>query len=252
MKKFLIGTNWKMHKIETEAICYTKKLIKLCDDYKMYQFFIIPPYTDLKEVKKLIRNTTILLGAQNMHWQDEGAFTGEISPRMLHELGIDLIELGHSERRAYYNETDYTVNYKVLAGLKYGLKPLICIGENMKEKEWGITNETLAKQLKTILKGVSKKEVIHTIIAYEPIWAIGENGIPAEPSYVGKVHIFIRKILIEMYDEKVAERIHILYGGSVNSDNAFSLKSQENVDGLFIGRSAWNIKTFRCIVESIT
>lgn len=252
MKKFLLGTNWKMHKTEAEAILYTKDLIKLVDDYPMYQFFIIPTYTDLKEVKKLTDTSNIQLGAQNMHWQDEGAFTGEISPLMLNELGIDLIELGHSERRQYYNETDFTVNYKVLAGIKYGLKPLICIGENINEKEWDATNETLAKQLKIALKDVDKKDVVNTIIAYEPVWAIGENGIPAEPSYAGEVHTFIRKLLTSMYDENIAKDIPILYGGSVNIDNAVSLKNQPNVDGLFIGRSAWNIETFRIIAKRIT
>lgn len=252
MEKFLLGTNWKMHKTETEAIGYTKKLIELVNDYSMYQFFIIPPYTDLKEIKKLTDTSNIFLGAQNMHWQDEGAFTGEISPVMLHELGIDLIELGHSERRQYYNETDFTVNYKVLAGIKHGLKPLICIGENINEKEWGVTNETLAKQLKIALKDVNKKDVVNTLIAYEPVWAIGENGIPAKPSYAGEVHTFIRKLLTRMYDENIAKDIPILYGGSVNIDNAVSLKNQPNVDGLFIGRSAWNIETFRIIAKRIT
>lgn len=248
MDKFLLGTNWKMHKTEVEARDYTEKLVKLASDYDNFQFFIIPPYTDLRGVKETLAGASVWMGAQNMHWLSEGPYTGEISPEMLDEIGIDLIELGHSERRQYYNETDYSVNLKAKAANSHGFIALVCVGENIHEKEMDATKETLAKQLKIGLHEVFCEQLI---VAYEPVWAIGENGIPAEPSYAGYVHTFIRDYLIELYGDKGKE-IPILYGGSVNPDNAVELSNQPNVDGLFIGRSAWDIVKFRSIAKQIT
>ncbi|NLK98049.1 MAG: triose-phosphate isomerase [Epulopiscium sp.] len=251
MKKLLLGTNWKMHKTEEEALSYTSSLIELTKELKEFQIFIIPPYTDLKAVKKLVKNSEILLGAQNMHWEEEGAFTGEISPKMLKEIGIDIIEIGHSERRQYYNETDYTVNKKVLSALKYGFIPLICVGEKIEEKEYGVTSEVIARQIKIALHNVSEEDAKKVWIAYEPVWAIGENGIPASPDYAGRVHTLIYNVLREMYNDEIVKGIPILYGGSVNHDNAVPLYHQPHIDGLFIGRSAWDAKSFRKIMDLI-
>lgn len=252
MKKFLLGTNWKMHKTVEEAKAYTMELIELTKELDRFTFFIIPPYTDLWEIKNLVKGTHMLIGSQNMHWEEEGEFTGEISPKMLREIGIDIVELGHSERRRYFNETDFTVNKKVLSALRYGFTPLICVGENSEDKEYGVTQEVIGKQVKIALHGVSKEDVVNTWIAYEPVWAIGASGVPAEPSYAGKVHTHIRGILEDLYGEEVAKKVPLLYGGSVNLENALPLSKQKNVDGLFIGRTAWVAKSFRKVADLLT
>lgn len=249
MKKFLLGTNWKMNKTLDEAITYSKKLVRLVEAHSQYNYFIIPPYTHLTEVKKALGESKVMLGAQNMHWEDFGAYTGEISPKMLSDIGIDLIELGHSERRQYYNENDFDLNKKLKAGLKHNFTPLLCIGEYMVDKEYGITREVIKKQVKIGMFEVSKEEALKVWLAYEPVWAIGENGIPAEPSYVAVVHGYIREQLVELYGEEVGNKIPILYGGSVNAANCVELSNQENVDGLFIGRSAWDIQKFEEIIN---
>lgn len=252
MKRVLLGTNWKMHKTAEEAVAYTTELIKLSRDVEGFEIFIIPPYTDLWEVKKIVKDSSILLGAQNMHWEDEGAYTGEISPKMLKEIGINIIELGHSERRQYYNENDFTVNKKVLAALNHEMIPLICVGERLEDKEYGISKEVLARQIKLALKNVFENQVSKIWIAYEPVWAIGEQGIPAEPAYISEIHTHIRNVLKELYGEKSGDIVPILYGGSVNMDNSVDFIKQPNVDGLFIGRSAWEAENFHNIMLKIS
>ena len=251
MKRILLGTNWKMHKTVEEAVAYTTELIRLSSDIEGFEIFIIPPYTDLWEVKKIVKGSSILLGAQNMHWEDEGAYTGEISPKMLKEIGVNLVELGHSERRQYFNETDFSVNKKVLAALKYQLIPLICVGERFEDKKYGISKEVIARQIKLALNNVPENQASKIWLAYEPVWAIGEQGIPAEPGYISEIHTHIRNVLKELYSEKSGNIIPILYGGSVNSDNSVDFIKQPNVDGLFIGRSAWEAENFYNIMVKI-
>jgi triosephosphate isomerase len=251
VKKLLLGTNWKMHKTVEQAVKYTKELVELTREVDEFKIFIIPPYTDLWQVKSLVEGSHILFGAQNMHWEDKGAYTGEISPAMLKEIGIDIIELGHSERRQYYNETDFTVNKKVLTALKYDFTALICIGERLEEKESGTSQEVLARQVKLALKGVLPQQLSKIWIAYEPVWAIGENGIPAEPGYIGEIHTCIRRVLEDLYGEELTASIPVLYGGSVNIDNSLEFIRQPNVDGLFIGRSAWEAPDFYNIMMKI-
>ncbi|MDF2614601.1 MAG: triosephosphate isomerase [Clostridia bacterium] len=249
MNKFLLGTNWKMHKTEQEALAYTEVLKEAAKEYEEYQFFIIPPYTDLKGVKQLLKDSTIILGAQNMHWESEGPYTGEISPEMLKEIGINLIELGHSERRQYYNENDFDLNKKIKAAVRYGFIPLLCVGEYTEDKEYGVTQEVLSKQIKIALHGVSATDASKVWIAYEPVWAIGVNGIPADVNYVRQVHESIREVLVSLYGNETAHAMPILYGGSVNPGNALELSKQPHVDGLFVGRSAWDMITFKQIME---
>lgn len=249
MKKLLLGTNWKMHKTSEEAMKYTKELLEATKELDSFQFFIIPPFTDLWGVRKLTMNTHILMGAQNMHWEEQGAFTGEISPTMLKEIGIDLIEIGHSERRQYYNENDYAVNKKVRAGLAHGFIPLVCVGEQLIDKEYNVTEEVIGRQVKIALDGISSEDAKKIWLAYEPVWAIGNAGIPAEPSYAGKIHTHIRNVLIGLYGEETASKIPVLYGGSVNHDNAEALIKQPNVDGLFVGRTAWDAQSFRRLAD---
>ncbi|WP_220182096.1 triose-phosphate isomerase [Bacillus taeanensis] len=251
MKKVYIGTNWKMTKTYQEGAVYCNELLKISQRLSSdIQLFVIPSYTMLSSIKEILKESTIQLGAQNMHWEEKGAYTGEISPTMLSEIGIDLVELGHSERRQYYNENDEDINKKVLAALNYEMNPLICIGENMNQKENNISVETLAAQLKVCLKNVSEEDLANIRIAYEPVWAIGENGIPASADYVNEIHNEIRSILTTLYGSK-GKNIPLLYGGSVNLENFLEYLQLDNVDGLFIGRSAWDMTSFKEILSSI-
>jgi L-erythrulose 1-phosphate isomerase len=251
MNKIWVGTNWKMTKTIAEGISYTKELKQVANKLTSnIELFIIPSFTALIDIKKEVAETSIKLGSQNMHWEDTGAYTGEISPRMLKEIGLDLVELGHSERRTYYNENDSDINKKVTAALKYGMKPLVCIGENIEQKNNFISLEILAAQLKVCLKGLSEEDAKQVLIAYEPVWAIGEKGIPADPSYVGEVHTFLRHTLVEMFPESGNE-IPLLYGGSVNLDNFLAYMNQQNVNGLFVGRTAWDMSTFALLLQEL-
>lgn len=213
--------------------------------------FICPPYTALKTVSDILVDTPILVGAQNVHWLDKGAMTGEISPLMIKEAGAKLVEIGHSERRHFFNETDVSVNKKVLASLMNGLRPVICIGEASQDKDFKVTQEKLSQQLKIGLYGVLNEDLGKVIIAYEPVWAIGASGKPATPDYVNEVHTSIRKTLADMSNKGIAANIPIIYGGSVNNENAMDLLSQPQVDGLFIGRSAWDVNNFVKIISMV-
>jgi len=253
MKKLLLGTNWKMNKTLAEGMDYTHALMRVIKKYPQFDFFIIPPYTHLWKIRELIisENASLKLGAQNMHYEDAGQFTGEISPVMLKEIGVNIVELGHSERREYFNETDKTVNLKTLAALRHSFTPLICIGEKLEDKTYGVSKEMLAKQLKIALKNVPSGAIGKFWVAYEPVWAIGVNGIPAKASYVEEIHNFLRSVLIELYGN-AGKNIPLLYGGSVNIDNAKDYVHFENLDGLFIGRSAWETDLFEEIMASVT
>lgn len=252
MTKVWIGTNWKMTKTISEGLAYTRELKKLAESITPnIELFIIPSFTSLLPIREELSGSRIKLGAQNMHWEDRGAYTGEISPRMLDEIGIDLIELGHSERRQYYNENDVDINKKVHAALKYGMRPLVCIGESIDQKNNGISKEVLAAQLKVCLKNVTTEQAQHVLIAYEPVWAIGERGIPAEADYVGEIHSFLRKNLVDLYGEKVGQEIPLLYGGSVRLDNFLNYIQQTNVNGLFVRRTAWNMETFSVLLNEL-
>ncbi|RKL66463.1 triose-phosphate isomerase [Salipaludibacillus neizhouensis] len=251
MDKIWVGTNWKMTKTISEGISYTKELKHLAEKITSdIELFIIPSHTALIDIKREVSNSRIRLGAQNMHWEDNGAYTGEISPRMLHEIGIDLIELGHSERRQYFNENDYEINKKIFAALRYGMKPIICIGENIEQKNNSASYETLASQLKICLNGLTEKEAKQVLVAYEPVWAIGEKGIPADSKYVGEIHTYLRQVLVEMFPESGLQ-IPLLYGGSVNLDNFLKYIEQKDVNGLFVGRTAWNMETFTVMIKEL-
>ncbi|QUG42596.1 triose-phosphate isomerase [Psychrobacillus sp. INOP01] len=251
MHKILIGTNWKMYKSIAEAKEYTTALKAFFENFSTdIELFIIPSFTSLHPVQEIVKDSTILLGAQNMHWQDEGAYTGEISPVHLKEIGVQIIELGHSERREYFNETDEILYKKVKAALKHGLKPLICIGETREEKELFLTKEVLATQLKTIFQKIEVHDAQQLWIAYEPRWAIGEGGKVAEPKYIEEVHECLRDLLIEILGE-VGKTVPILFGGSVNSKNAIPYLKCKHVSGLFIGRAAWDLDSFKDILLQV-
>jgi len=251
VKRALLGTSWKMNKTLAEAEAYVAHLSEALRPSDRYQVFIVPPFTHLWRMKELLRNTPILLGAQNMHWEPEGAFTGEISPKMLAETGVDIVELGHSERRTYFNETDFTVNKKVLAALAHDLTPLVCVGETEDEKDFGAAREVVGRQVRIALHGIKAVSCERIWIAYEPVWAIGVGGIPAGPAYAGEIQSHIRITVKELFGEAQGDKVPILYGGSVSLQNAAELIRQPNVDGLFIGRAAWEAESFLTIISAV-
>ncbi|ODM08653.1 triosephosphate isomerase [Lachnospiraceae bacterium NLAE-zl-G231] len=250
-KKLYFGTNLKMYKGIRETVSYLCELEQLTADMdpENVQLFVIPSYTSLPDAIRSLRHKQILLGAQNMCWEEQGQFTGEISPLMLRELGISIIELGHSERRHIFGETNVMINRKVITGLKSGFTVLLCIGETEEEKNWGISDETLRIQLKTGLNNIPPDFNGRLLIAYEPVWAIGVNGQPASVEYARDKHELIRSTLCEIAGS-AGKDIPLLYGGSVNPSNSDELILQPEVDGLFVGRSAWNASDFNALIRS--
>lgn len=212
------------------------------------QFFFIPSYTSLEAASKSSVRNTFMLGAQNMCWEEEGQFTGEISPLMLKELGLDLVMIGHSERRHGFGEDDYTENKKVRKALDYGFTTLLCVGETAREKDFGISAEVLRTQLKIGLHGVNKDQLERVWIAYEPVWSIGVNGTPAPVDYAETMHKVIKDCLAEMFGEE-GRQIPALYGGSVNPDNSNALIAQPDIDGLFTTRTAFNVEAFAKLIR---
>ena len=241
-KQFWVGTSWKMNKTLAEATAFAEGL--RADDSNAVdaiQRFVIPPFTCVREVKSLLAATHVKVGAQNMHWADQGAWTGEISPLMLKDCQLDIVELGHSERREHFGETNETVGKKVAAAVSHGLIPLICIGETLADKERGIGPQVLAEEVRGALQYLTEEQKSAPILfAYEPVWAIGEHGVPASPEYAsdrqGEISAVIESVL--------GRRVPCLYGGSVNPENCEELIACEHIDGLFIGRSAWNVEGY--------
>ena len=252
MKQVYLGTNWKMHKTIRESEEYAKLLKEATDTIPdRFTIFIIPPFLSLPRVSEILSGTRIRVGAQNMHWEPQGAYTGEVSPLMLREIGIQMAEIGHSERRQYFGETDFTVNKKVLSALRHGLTPLVCVGEPAIEKDYGTGREYVLRQVFISLKDVSPEDLSKIMLAYEPVWSIGESGVPAEPEYAEAMHTWIRRSLADRYGEEQAETVPILYGGSVNPKNAAPFFLRKNVDGLFIGRAAWEVRGFLGIIHDM-
>jgi triosephosphate isomerase len=234
-----IGTSWKMNKTLAEGLAFARVLVEAdnTSDPRI-QRFVVPPFTCVREVKVALGGTSVKVGAQNMHWADAGAWTGEISAPMLVDCGLDLVELGHSERRAHFGETDETVGLKVAAAHRHGLIPLICIGETLEEREAGRATDVLAAQVSGALGQVSGGAPV--LLAYEPVWAIGDRGIPATSDYADARQAEIIAVAAEV----LGRRVPCLYGGSVNPDNCEELIRCPHVDGLFIGRSAWDAEGY--------
>lgn len=255
MQTIYLGTSWKMNKPLSEAMAYCEALAAQLPavTHPDIQPFFIPPFTAITPVSDFFRQHqfTWLTGAQNMHEDACGAWTGEISASMIAETGATLVELGHSERRAAFNETDGAINKKVHAALQAGLRPLVCVGDSGDEKRWGVSRETVIRQMKIALHGLSAEQAGKTLVAYEPIWAIGVHGTPATPEEAGLIHQALFGALCDMFGEPLAQKIPLLYGGSVNADNAVALLSQPNVNGLFIGRSAWDAAGYCEIVRRV-
>ena len=248
-KTLWIGTSWKMNKTRTEARSFASALAAspvIAD--KRARPFVIPPFTSIAEVAGLLGGTRVRVGAQNMHWADAGAWTGEISPLMLKDVGATLVELGHSERRTHFGETDETVALKTAAALRHGLTPLVCIGDTRAEFDAGRTAEILARQVASALSRIEPRHRNSEILlAYEPVWSIGEGGTPAEPGFVNEQHALIK----QQTEAGLGRTLPVLYGGSVNPGNCRELAAQSNVDGLFIGRSAWDVEGYVGILASV-
>ena len=250
-KKLYFGSNLKMYKNIADTVSYLKKLADNTKDISReeMELFIIPSFTTLESAVREIDQNAITLGAQNMCWEDQGQFTGEISPLMLKELGLKLVTIGHSERRHVFGETDAEENKKVLAAVRHGFTALLCIGETAEQKEFGVSAEVLRMQLKIGLHGITPEQAGQIWVAYEPVWSIGVNGTPASPDYAEEMHKVIKETLRELFGE-AGDSIPALYGGSVNPGNADELIVQPSIDGLFTGRAAWDADKFDALIRS--
>lgn len=248
LRKAVIAGNWKMNKTPKEAEALLKEIAPLVKDADC-EVIACVPYVDLCTAIEAAKGTNIKIGAENCHWAESGAFTGEISTGMLKELGVEYVVLGHSERRQYFGETDETVNKRTKAALAAGLKPIVCVGELLWERECDITEEVIARQIKLDLFDVSAEDVKKTIIAYEPVWAIG-TGKTATAEQAEEVCAFIRATLAKLYGQEVANAVTIQYGGSMNDGNCDELLSKENVDGGLIGGASLVAEKFAAIVKA--
>jgi triosephosphate isomerase len=233
MRKKIIAGNWKMNQTPKQAIAFIQGLKEKIDTNEV-DVVVCPPFTALSAVLEAVEGTHIAVGAQNMHFEENGAYTGEIAPSMLVELGVKYVIIGHSERRAYFNETDETVNKKVLKAIEHGLVPILCVGEALEQREQGITVDLVRLQTKIALKDVTAEDAKKVVIAYEPIWAIG-TGKTATSKQAEEVCEAIRQVVKEIYSEEVAEAIRIQYGGSVGAANARELFTMGNIDGGLVG-----------------
>ncbi len=249
--RLYFGTNLKMYKDIRSTVEYLTELERLTRDISRdnMELFVIPSYTSLSDAVKCVDRRYIKLGAQNMCWKEKGQFTGEISPLMLKELELDIVEIGHSERRHIFGESNEEENRKVLSALDHGFTALLCVGETLKEKEYRTSDEVLKTQLKIGFANVKPEYADRVRVAYEPVWAIGENGIPAPVDYAAEKHQVIKNTLREIFGD-AGDKIPVLYGGSVNRSNADELIVQPSIDGLFVGRSAWNADSFDELIRS--
>ena len=249
MRKKVIAGNWKMFKTNTEAIRLVKAIKGKVSTIKNTKIIVCPPTTALSEVGKILANSKISFGAQNFYWEDEGAYTGEISADMIKSTKAKYIIIGHSERRQYFNETDVTVNKKLKVALKKNLIPILCIGETLDQREIGVTEEIVGNQIEVALKGIPGTMVKKVIFAYEPVWAIG-TGKTATPDQAQQVHGFIRSLLEDLYGSNVSHSAIIQYGGSVKPANAFDLLSQPDIDGALVGGACLEAESFIAIIKA--
>lgn len=248
MRTPIIAGNWKMHKTVAEAIQLAHAVCENVVNVDGVDVVLCPPFTALSALKKIVEDTKVGLGAQNMYWEEQGAFTGEISPLMLSELCAFVI-LGHSERRQYFGETDEGVNKKIKVALSHGLTPIVCVGENLAQNEAGETAEFVGGQVKAAFNGLSAEDAAQVIVAYEPIWAIG-TGRNADPATANSIiGLNIRGALAEAYNEEVAQNIRVQYGGSVKPENVESYMSQPDIDGALVGGASLKPDSFMALVK---
>jgi triosephosphate isomerase (TIM) len=243
-----IAGNWKMNKTVGEGLDFARELKTSASGIEGVEVAIAPPYTALYAIQKEIKDSSIRLAAQNLFWEEKGAFTGEVSPLMLKELGCHYVIIGHSERRQFFGETDDSVNRKIKAALAQGLKPILCVGESLKDREDGKTFSVIERQVKGGLSELAAEAIQDLVVAYEPVWAIG-TGKTATPEQAEEVHRFIREKLSQLYSRGMAEGVRIQYGGSVTPENVKGLMSQENIDGALVGGASLKVDTFMKIVR---
>ena len=248
MGKYIIAGNWKMNKLPSETYDFVKEVAAATEGAKC-EVVCCTPYVCLAEAIRAAKDTHVKIGAENLHFEDKGAFTGEVSADMLLDLGVEYVIIGHSERRQYFAETDETVNLKTKKALSKGLIPIVCVGESLEEREAGITMDLIAIQVKKAFSGISSDDAKKVVIAYEPIWAIG-TGKTATSEQAEEVCAGIRNLLAGLYDESAAKAVTIQYGGSMNAQNAEELLAKENIDGGLIGGASLKADDFSVIVAA--
>jgi triosephosphate isomerase len=248
MRTPLIAGNWKMYKTVAETVKYVKEFRSLVKDVTGVEIVIAPPFPSLHAAAEAARNSNVLIAAQDLHWEREGAFTGQVSAPMIQEAGAEFVIIGHSERRTLFGETDATVNRKTAAAFATGLTPIVCIGETLDQRERNETFDVLDRQIKLGLDGVTAEQMAQLVIAYEPVWAIG-TGRNATPAQAGEAHGHIRQRLRQWFGAEAAELCHLLYGGSVKPDNIRDLVSQPDVDGALVGGASLDLRSFFDIVS---
>ncbi|ABB15245.1 triose-phosphate isomerase [Carboxydothermus hydrogenoformans] len=248
MRKPFIAGNWKMYKTPVEAAGFVRELIDSLKDVSGVDVAVCPPFPALWPVKEALEGSNIALGAQNMHFEKEGAFTGEVSPAMLQDIGVKYVILGHSERRAYFGETDELINQKIKAAFTWGLNPIFCVGETLEERERGITKAVVEIQVLKGLAGVTAEQAENLTIAYEPVWAIG-TGKTATPDDAQEVCQFIRELLVKLFGREIADKVRIQYGGSVKPENIKELIAKPDIDGALVGGASLKVESFTAIVK---
>ncbi|WP_375168630.1 triose-phosphate isomerase [Sneathia sanguinegens] len=248
MRKIIIAGNWKMNKTCTETREFFESLLPKIEGLSR-NVVVGVPFTSLQEAVKLTKGSIVKIAAQNINPNEKGAYTGEVSPLMLKDLGVEYVILGHSERRAYYHETNEFINEKVKSALKHDLRPILCIGEKLEDRENGTTTEVVKEQLVEGLKGVSKEDITKVVIAYEPIWAIG-TGKTATPEIAQEVHSFIRNLLTSLYTKELAEEVTVQYGGSMKPSNVVDLLKQKDIDGGLIGGASLEPESFVELIKA--
>src|ERR1700736_1308253 len=248
MRKKILAANWKMNLTHSEAESYFQSFLTEIGDVNDVEVVILPPFTAIPALVSASEKTQVLrIGAQNMHWEKNGAFTGEVSATMLRALYVKYVIVGHSERRMLFGETDEIINRKVRAALDAGLRPIVCVGETLHERDSGQVEEVLGRQLRKGLENVVEKDLSEIVVAYEPCWAIG-TGRSATPAEAEQSHAFIRAVLSELFGNPTADRVRIQYGGSVKPENAEALMRQKNIDGALVGGASLDPRSFARII----
>jgi triosephosphate isomerase (TIM) len=247
-RKKLIAGNWKMYKTPEQTTAFFNEFLPLVANHERDEIVVCVPYVDLHVAVEAAASSNVAVGAQNMHWMNEGAFTGEISAPMLLSVGATHVILGHSERRQYFNETDDTVNRKLELALENGLTPIVCVGEVLEEREAGLTEDVLRRQCLRAFNGISARKAAKLVVAYEPVWAIG-TGKTATPEMAIDAHVVIRGEAGKAFGQEFADNLRILYGGSVKADICSALLNEEEIDGALVGGASLDAKGFARIVE---
>jgi len=248
MRKKLIAANWKMYKTPSQTREFFSAFRPLVEGHTRDEIVVCPPFIDIHAALDAAQDSNIGIGAQNMYWEKEGAYTGEISAPMIAGSGCTHVIIGHSERRQYFGETDDTVNVKLKVALDTGLTPIVCVGEVLEEREAGITDDVLRRQCSVAFRGMSAAKAAKLVVAYEPVWAIG-TGKTATPQIASEAHLTIRSEVANAFGKEFADNVRILYGGSVKPDNAKALMSEEEIDGALVGGASLNPQHFAAIVQ---